>query len=95
MTHSARSSLSDLSVHTLPLTPAPHHKRTPSGSRTYSSLAGDDYFGQGDDTGADAPDVQGFDKLGTGESFAMGLSVVAVLVLATVAATVTLLKTNL
>ncbi|QRV99011.1 hypothetical protein RhiJN_27030 [Ceratobasidium sp. AG-Ba] len=77
---SARSSLSDLSVHTLPLTPAPHrpthsHKRTPS--RTYSSLAEED---------EERPEMQGFDPLGHGESVAIGLSIVGVLFLAGVAA---------
>ncbi|KAG9098867.1 hypothetical protein FRC06_005891 [Ceratobasidium sp. 370] len=92
MSHSARSSISDLSVQTLPLTPAPHHRRTPS--RTYFSLAGDGFLGRRGDSEAEAPVVQGFDKLGPGESLAVGLSVIAVLFLAAVAATVTLLKSS-
>lgn len=93
MAHSARSSLSDLSVQTLPLTPAPpQHKRTPS--RTYFSLAGDEFLEPSNHT---QPEVevtatQGFEKLGAGESIAISLSVAAVLTLAAVAATVTLLK---
>lgn len=90
MAHSARSSLSDLSVQTLPLTPAPQHKRTPS--RTYFSLADDEFLGPPDITRPEIPVSQGFEKLGTGESVIVGLSVIAVLALAAVAATATLSK---
>lgn len=38
--------------------------------------------------------TQGFEKIGAGESIAIGLSVAAVLTLAAVAASVTLLKVN-
>ncbi|GAB1520169.1 hypothetical protein RhiTH_003242 [Rhizoctonia solani] len=91
MAHSARSSLSDLSVQTLPLTPAaPSHKRTPS--RTYFSLAEEEFPGPIRDVQPEAEVTHGFEKLGFGESVAVGLSVLAVLSLAIVAATVTLLK---
>ncbi|CAE6410267.1 unnamed protein product [Rhizoctonia solani] len=91
MSHSARSSLSDLSVQTLPLTPTPtSHKRTPS--RTYFSLADEEFAGPADNVQPETELVHGFEKLGFGECVAIGLSVVAVLSLAIVAATVTLLK---
>ncbi|CAE6402863.1 unnamed protein product [Rhizoctonia solani] len=91
MSHSARSSLSDLSVQTLPLTPAvPSHKRTPS--RTYFSLVEEDFSGSVSSAQPEAEVAHGFEKLGFGESVAIGLSAVAVLSLAIVAATVTLLK---
>ncbi|KAG8693668.1 hypothetical protein FRC08_008975 [Ceratobasidium sp. 394] len=93
MSHSARSSASDLSVQTLPLTPAPRHRRTPSSP--YFSLAGDEFLGRRGDSETEAPVAQGFDKLGPGEGLAVGLSVVGVLFLAAVAAAVTLLKVNL
>jgi hypothetical protein len=91
MSHSARSSLSDLSVQTLPLTPAvPSHKRTPS--RTYFSLADHEFPGPVSNAQPEVEVTHGFEKLGFGESVAIGLSVAAVLSLAIVAATVTLLK---
>ncbi|KAG8682538.1 hypothetical protein FRC09_016697, partial [Ceratobasidium sp. 395] len=90
MSHSARSSISDLSVHTLPLTPATPHRRTPS--RTYFSLAGDEFLGRREESGTEEPIAQGFDKLGPGESVAIGLSIADVLFIAAVAAGVTLLK---
>ncbi|CAE6489132.1 unnamed protein product [Rhizoctonia solani] len=91
MSHSARSSFSDSSVQTLPLTPAPSsHKRTPS--RTYFSLAEDEFTGPADNVQPEAELARGFEKLGFGESVAIGLSMIAVLSLAIVAATVTLLK---
>jgi hypothetical protein len=93
MAHSAQSSLSDLSVQTLPLTPAlPQHRCT--SSQTYFSLAGNDFAGSSDNTRPEAEVIQGFEKLGAGENVAIGMSVVAVLSLAIVAATVTLLKVN-
>ncbi|CAE7221439.1 unnamed protein product [Rhizoctonia solani] len=71
MSHSARSSLSDLSVQTLPLTPAPaSHKRTPS--RTYFSLADEDFSAPADNAQPEAEVVHGFEKLGFGESVAIG-----------------------
>ncbi|KAB5592972.1 hypothetical protein CTheo_3607 [Ceratobasidium theobromae] len=93
MTHSARSSLSDLSVQTLPLTPAaPQHKRTPS--QTYFSLAEDGFVGTSNDARLEVEAAQGFEKFGSGEGIAMGISVVAVLSLAAVAATFTFLRVN-
>ncbi|KAJ1301259.1 hypothetical protein OPQ81_003667 [Rhizoctonia solani] len=73
MSHSGRSSLSDLSVQTLPLTPAPpSHKRTPS--RTYFSLADEEFPGPVDNSQPEAEPTHGFEKLGFGESVAIGLS---------------------
>ncbi|CEL53292.1 hypothetical protein RSOLAG1IB_06259 [Rhizoctonia solani AG-1 IB] len=71
MSHSARSSLSDLSVQTLPLTPAvPSHKRTPS--RTYFSLADEEFPGPVSNAQPEVEVTHGFEKLGFGESVAIG-----------------------